>query len=38
MKADFSWKQTIGKYLDVYKAAEHFSAGQTSKNVKPADV
>ena len=38
MKADFSWKQTIGKYLDVYKAAGHFSASQNSKDANPAHV
>jgi starch synthase len=32
MKADLSWNQTVGKYLDVYKTAKAFNAGQGSKN------
>jgi starch synthase len=28
MKADFSWKQTIGEYLKVYKLAKRVNAGQ----------
>src|SRR6185369_14515294 len=28
MKADFSWEQTVGKYLKVYEAAKTFNAVQ----------
>src|SRR5208282_4087203 len=31
MKADFSWKQTIGEYVKAYKMAKRFSAGQDWK-------
>jgi starch synthase len=28
MRVDFSWEQTVGKYVNVYDAAKAFSAGQ----------
>ena len=31
MKADFSWNQTIGEYVKVYKMAKRFSLGGNSK-------
>jgi starch synthase len=28
MKTDFSWNQTVGEYLKIYKAAEKISSGR----------
>jgi starch synthase len=36
MKADFSWKQTIGEYVKVYKLAKRVNAGQDLKTGAPA--
>ena len=36
MKADFSWEQTVGKYLKVYEAAKIFSAGQVQPDSQTA--
>jgi starch synthase len=36
MKADFSWEQTVGKYLKVYEAAKMFSAGQAAPDLQTA--
>jgi len=33
MKVDFSWEQTVGKYLKVYEAAKNFSAGQAEPDL-----
>jgi len=34
MKADFSWKQTIGEYLKAYKTAKCFSLGRETKTAE----
>jgi starch synthase len=34
MKTDFSWKQTVGKYLKVYEAAKSFRSGQVLRTTK----
>jgi starch synthase len=36
IKADFSWEQTVGKYLKVYQAAKVFSAGQVQPDLQTA--
>jgi starch synthase len=36
MKADFSWEQTVGKYLKVYEAAKFFSVGQAQPDSQTA--
>ena len=36
MKADFSWKLTVGKYLKVYEAAKAFNAGQVQPDWQTA--
>ncbi len=36
MKADFSWKQTIGEYVKIYQLAKRFSAEPGWKNGVPA--
>jgi starch synthase len=33
MKVDFSWNQTVGKYLKTYKTAEKISSGQDLQTV-----
>jgi starch synthase len=36
MKADFSWEQTVGKYLKVYETAKVFSVGQVQPDLQIA--
>ena len=36
MRADFSWKQTVGKYLNVYEMAKAFSVGQVQPDSQSA--
>jgi starch synthase len=36
MKADFSWEQTVGKYLKVYDSAKVFSAEQFAPDSQTA--
>jgi starch synthase len=36
MQADFSWEQTVGKYLKVYEAAKIFSAGPAQPGLQIA--
>jgi starch synthase len=36
MKVDFSWEQTVGKYLKVYETAKSFSAGQAGPDSQTA--
>jgi starch synthase len=36
MKADFSWEQTVGKYLNVYEAAKAFNAGRVQSDWQTA--
>jgi len=38
MKADFSWGKTVGEYLEVYKSARAFGAGQNFENENPDEI